>query len=352
MKKVTKGLWRVVIIILIFNSLVSCSDKNNRKKVSGNIDEIKIGVIVYKEDDTFISTISKNIEKIAKEKELENNYKITVTFIDAKVSQANQNDQVDRMISQNFDVICVNIVDRTASAVIIDKAKVVDIPIIFFNREPVEEDMQRWNKVYYVGADAKQSGEMQANIIIDMYNNDSRAVDKNGDGKIQYVMLEGEPGHQDALIRTEYCIKTIVENGIGVEKLANDTANWQRSQGASKMKQWNNEFGESIEVVFSNNDDMALGAIDALDNLNINTNRPLIVGVDATPQALEAVKNGTLAGTVISDAMEQANTIFNIAYALSTEENVDEIYDIKNSRYIKTTHTYVTKENVDLYLEK
>lgn len=351
MNKSIKLLWGV-IIISILNSLISCSNTNNKKKSSDNVEEIKIGVIVYKQDDTFISTISTNLEKIAKEKESENNYKITISFLDAKGSQANQNDQVDRLISQEYDVICVNIVDRTASSVIIDKAKVANIPIIFFNREPVEEDMERWNRVYYVGAQAEISGQMQANIIIDMYNKDNKSVDKNGDGKIQYVMLEGEPGHQDALIRTEYCIKTIVLNEIGVEKLANDTANWQRAQGSSKMMQWINEFDDSIEVVFSNNDDMALGAIDALNNLGINSNRPLVVGVDATPQALEAIKNGELTGTVISNSMEQANAIFNIAYTISTGGEVDEIEEIKNSRYIKTTHDYVTSENVDMYLNK
>lgn len=350
MGKIIKNLWGVLIIILIFHSLVSCSVRTNEKNEGGNVDEIKIGVTLYRQDDIFISTISKNIEKIAKTKELENNYKITVNVLDAKGSQSNQNDQVDRFILQEYDVICVNMVDRTASAVIIDKAKVAGIPVIFFNREPVEEDIQRWNHVYYVGAQSEQSGEMQANIIINMYKDDNRSVDRNGDGKIQYVMLEGEQGHQDALIRTEYCIKTIVENEIGVEKIANDTANWQRSQGSSRMIQWIKEFGDGIEVVFSNNDDMALGAIDALNTLNITSNRPLIVGVDATPQALEAVKSGLLTGTVISDSIGQASAIFNIAYTLATKEDINEIYDIKNSRYIKTTYTYVTRENVDLYL--
>ncbi|MEG2291037.1 MAG: galactose ABC transporter substrate-binding protein [Clostridium sp.] len=352
MRKVIKNLWGVVLTVLAFNSFVSCSVLSNVKNVDSSIDEIKIGVTLYKQDDTFISTISTNIEKVARKKELENNYKITVNFLDAKGSQSNQNDQVDRFILQEYDVICVNMVDRTASAVIIDKAKAAGIPVIFFNREPVEEDMQRWNKVYYVGANAEQSGEMQANIIMDMYNNDKISVDKNGDGKIQYVMLEGEQGHQDTLIRTEYCIKTIRENEIGVEKLANDTANWQRGQGSTRMTQWIKDFGNKIEVVFSNNDDMALGAIDALNNLNITSDRPLVVGVDATPQALESIENEELTGTVISDSLGQATAIFDIAYTLAIGDDVNKIYNIKDSRYIKTNHTYITKENVDLYLEK
>ena len=349
-KRRINNLLYVVITILISGSLVSCNiiEGNSEKR---DVKEIKIGITVYKGDDTFISTIVKNIEKVAKEKEIEENIKINIDILDAKGSQLNQNDQVDRLILQEYDVICVNMVDRTASAVIIDKVKKADIPVIFFNREPVEEDMKRWDNAYYVGAEAELAGKMQANIILDIYNKDSRSVDKNGDGKIQYAMLEGEQGHQDTLIRTEYAIKTIEENGIGVEKLVNDTANWQRSQGFSKMIQWNNKFHNRIEVIFSNNDDMALGAIDALDELNITEDRPIIVGVDATPEALKAVKNGTLKGTVISDSIEQATRIFNISYNLSTGGNVEELYNIKNSRYVKTTHTYVTEDNVDLYLE-
>ena len=141
---------------------------------------------------------------------------------------------MDKFVSQDYDIICVNLVDRTAASMIIDKGKTANIPIIFFNREPVEEDMDRWNKLYYVGSQAEQSGEMQANIIINAYKKDISKVDKNGDGKIQYVMLEGEPGHQDSSIRTEYCIKTITQNGIELEKLADDTANWQRAKELQK----------------------------------------------------------------------------------------------------------------------
>ena len=270
-----KRLSRVLTMFSIFASLSACTANANAIKYSNEVKEIKIGVTVYKEDDTFISTITKNIEEIAKEKEGEGKYKITINVLDAKGSLNNQSNQVDKFVAQNYDVICVNMVDRTAASMIIDKAKAANIPIIFFNREPVEEDMARWNKLYYVGSQAEQSGEMQANIIINAYKKDMHKIDKNGDGKIQYVMLEGEPGHQDTSIRTEYCIKTITKNGIELEKLADDTANWQSDQASTKMTQWIKEFGDKIEVVFSNNDDMALGAINAINNANITGNKPL-----------------------------------------------------------------------------
>lgn len=347
--RLIKRLSIFLTIVSIFASLSACS--TNTIKYSNDVKEIKIGVTLYKQEDAFISSITKNIEAIAKEKESESNYKITINVLDAKGNSNNQSNQVDKFISQGYDIICVNLVDRTAASMIIDKAKSANIPIIFFNREPVEEDMERWNNLYYVGAKAEQSGEMQANIIINAYKKDMKSVDKNRDGKVQYVMLEGEPGHQDSSIRTEYCVKTITQSGIELEKLADDTANWQSAQASTKMTQWINEFDDKIEVVFSNNDDMALGAIHALDNLNIIENRPLIVGIDGLPDALIAVKNGSMIGTVINDSKVQANLIFNIGYTLATHGNINSIEGLEKGKYIRTSHTEITRDNIDLYLE-
>ena len=254
---------------------------------------------------------------------------------------------MDKFLSQGYDVICVNEVDRTAASVIIDKAKSANIPIVFFNREPVEEDMQRWDRAYYVGAIASESGVLQGRIVSNLFNQNPELVDRNGDGKIQYVMLEGEPGHQDAAIRTEYSIKTVTGAGISVEKLANDTANWQRAQASAKMGQWlkDEEIGPRIEVVFSNNDDMALGAIDAYRAAGIE-DLPVIVGIDATPPAREAIKEGTLTGTVLNDAKGQAEAIFELAYALSTGRDVKEAVPRLEGQYVWLPHRTITIGNV------
>ena len=148
----------------ICTSLSSCAV--NTKKYTTGIKEIKIGMTLYKQEDVFVSSITKNIEEIAKEKESDEKYKITMNILDAKGNLNNQNNQVDKFIEQDYDIICVNLVDRTAAAVIIDKAKAANKPLIFFNREPVEEVMQRWNRLYYVGGEGEQAGEMHADIII------------------------------------------------------------------------------------------------------------------------------------------------------------------------------------------
>ena len=118
-------------------------------------------------------------------------YAISMTIMDASNSQRVQNDQIEQMINDGCNVLCVNLADRTEPSEIIDAAKEKDIPIIFFNREPVEEDMRRWDKLYYVGGRAKQSGELQGELAADFIKVNPQA-DRNNDGKIQYVILEGE----------------------------------------------------------------------------------------------------------------------------------------------------------------
>jgi methyl-galactoside transport system substrate-binding protein len=348
--KILKKISLCLLTVTIGTSLSACNYNNNGTN-KDSIKNIKIGVTLYRQDDAFISAITKELEDVAKEEEGDSNYKITINVVDAKGSLTNQNNQVERFVSQNYDVICVNIVDRTAASMMIDKAKSANIPMIFFNREPVEEDMERWDKLYYVGAKAEQSGEIQGKIILDAYKSNRSLVDKNGDGKIQYVVLEGEPGHQDTLIRTEHCIKPLIENGVELEKLSDEIGNWQYAQATTKMNQWIKEFGDKIEVVFSNNDEMALGALEALNNNNTIKRHPLVVGIDGIPESLTQVKNGAMIGTAINDYKYQAKVIFNMAYILSTNGDINSVEGLEKGKYVMADYSEVTKDNVDIYMK-
>lgn len=303
---------------------------------------IRIGVALYQQDDTFISTLVQNLEKMTQEEEVVRDIKITLNLSNANSSQTTQNEQIDRFLSLDYDVICVNIVDRTAAAVLIDKAKAKGVPIIFFNREPVKEDLDRWEEAYYVGSEATLAGTLQGNMVADAWYTIDRALDKNDDGILQYVMLEGEPGHQDTLLRTEYSIRAIEERGIQVERLSSASANWSRGQGETKMNQWLGEFGDTIELVLCNNDDMALGVIDAYQKAEIPLEElPFIVGVDATPAALTAMDSGYLKGTVRNDAEGQARAILDLSYLLAMGEDPTDTLDLEDNTYIWQQYTAV-----------
>jgi methyl-galactoside transport system substrate-binding protein len=197
-----------------------------------------IGCAIYKFDDTFMTSVRNSILATAEGR-------AQVDMVDSQNSQAFQNDRVDMFITKGVDALAINPVDRAAAGVIIQKAMQANTPVVFFNREPFEDDMAMWDKVYYVGAKAEESGTISGQLIVDYWLANPDA-DKNGDGVLQYVMLKGEPGHQDAELRTEFSIKAVTDAGIKVECLAEDHANWDRVRGQEKMAAFLAAHGDAI----------------------------------------------------------------------------------------------------------
>lgn len=311
--------------------------------------EIKIGVTVYDQYDTFVSQLMEEFKLYASGKEAETGIAINITIYNAADSQITQNGQVEKMIDDGCNVICVNLVDRTEPTIIIDMAEKNNVPVIFFNRELVEEDLERWDRLYYVGAKALESGIMEGEIAAETFLGNPD-VDKNGDGIFQYMILEGEAGHQDAIVRTEYSVNAIVENGVEVEKVGYAIANWNRAQAQTKMTQMFGEYGTEIELVMANNDDMALGAIDALKAMEVPREEwPVIVGVDGTDVGLEAVLQGEMAGTVYNDKNGQAEGMLELAYALATNSDLTAL-ELENGKYIRLSYKKVYPEDVESYI--
>ena len=283
---------------------------------------LRIGVALYQQEDTFIETVTRELQRVALEKEQAQNCKINLYIADGKESQTSQNEQVDRFLERGYDVICVNIVDRTAAAVIVDKAQAAGVPVIFFNREPVAEDMNRWEKLYYVGTDARESAVLEGQILVDAYRKNPSTLDRNGDGVVSYVLLEGETNHQDSLIRTEWSIETLKDGGVPIEKITGGIANWERNQASALMEQWLSDYGNKIELVLCNNDDMAIGAIDAIERAGIVAGTIKLVGIDGTPAGQEAFREGKLFGTVESSKDIYAKRIFDTAEELAMGKEV------------------------------
>ncbi|MGB4407703.1 MAG: galactose ABC transporter substrate-binding protein [Sphaerochaeta sp.] len=306
---------------------------------------VTIGSAIYKFDDTFMTGVKNAIIAAAAE-----TTDAKVDVVDSMNIQATQNEKVDLFITKGVQAMQINPVDRSAAGVIIDKAKKADIPVVFFNREPFAEDMAKWNKIYYVGAKAEESGTMSGQIIVDYWKANKAKMDRNGDNVLQYVMLKGEPGHQDAELRTEYSIKCLTDNGIKVEKIAEDTGMWDRVKGQEKMAAFIASQGDKIEAVFANNDDMALGAIEALKAAGYFKDGKFmpVVGVDATAPALQALEEGTLLGTVLNDAVNQGRATFLLSYDLAkgkTPTSASIGYTITDGKYVWVPYQQVTKEN-------
>jgi methyl-galactoside transport system substrate-binding protein len=349
-KKHIRYIGAICVFVLLIVICAACVKQFiEQQKESEKIKSIKIGICLYDEYDTYVSTLIQEISTLAKKKEMEEGIAITVDIQSAGGSQITQNDQIDSFVDKQYDVLCVSLVDRTDASAVIDKAKSADIPIIFFNRELVEEDLGRWDKIYYVGADSSQSGNLQGQIIVNECDKNFSKIDKNGDGILQYVMLEGEPGHQDAMVRTENSVKTVINAGYTLQKLGDEIANWNRAQATTKMAGWIEAFGEDIEVVFANNDDMALGALDALKKSKIE-NYPIIVGVDGLQNGLECVKKKEFVGTVYNDYRGQAQAVVDMAYALSMNQNLPDSISLINNKYVYIPYQTITYDNVQEYI--
>ena len=312
---------------------------------------VKIAVLTYDEYDTYIDSMTKYMTKWCRQKGREDGVWITVETAGAGKSQLTQNDQVKKYIAAGYDVLCVNLVDRTDATVIIDKAMESNTPVIFFNREPVDEDLSRWDRLYYVGAPARQSGEMQAKIITDVLSDPERfsEIDANGNGTIQYVILEGEAGHQDTLLRTSVCTTELLNAGFSLEKLGDEYANWSRDQARTRMRELIDRYPIQIEMVIANNDDMALGALDALDEKDYPLD-PLVVGINGTEEALEAIRTMKLDGSVYNDAKGQGEVIMEMAYALGRGEPFPEDVELTFDKYVFKPYSIITYDNVQEYL--
>lgn len=329
-------------------SISGCSGNLENEDV---LEQIKIGVSVYDQYDTFVSELMDSIEKHVEDMEDIYDISITLDVQNAGGKQVTQNDQMDYFIDRGCDIVCINLVDRTDASTIIERGKSANIPIIFFNRELVEEDLERWDKLYYVGADAFESGIIQGQILVEKLEEDFDSVDRNGDGVLQYVMLEGEAGHQDSIVRSMYALDTVTGAGYQVEKLADEIANWNRDQGKTKMVQWMQEFESEIEVVFSNNDDMALGARDALKEAGYFADGeqipPVILGIDGTKVGMEAVERGEFLGTVLNDAKGQAQGMMELAYSVVSGEELNPEFTLLDGKYIRLPYQKYVKEAAD-----
>lgn len=313
-------------------------------------DKVYVGVAYYDQSDTFINALIACLKDEFRDYE-EEGHETAMLIRGAAGSQRTQNDQVKELIDAGCNVLCVNLVDRADPSEIIDLARDNNVPIIFFNREPVAEDMMQWDRLYYVGALAAQSGVMQGELAVELIRSKS-GIDRNKDGKIQYVVLEGEAGHQDAIIRTESVVDTLQSNGIEIEKLSYGIANWNRAQAQNQMLQMISQHQNKIELVLANNDDMALGAIDAYEKLNYTESAlPVFLGIDGTDAGLEAVREQKLAGTVYNDKEGQAEAMAKLVIALVAGDGMEGI-KFKNERYIYLPYFKVTKDVAETLLNK
>ena len=287
-----------------------------------------VHVFYYTYSDTYISSV-----RSALDNEL-NKLGVSYQDYDSNGNQTTQTEQVQTAITKGAKVIIVNIVNTgsdDAANGIVSLAKGAGIPVIFFNREVSDDVVKSYDKCVFVGTDAAEAGHMQGEMIGEYIVDNFADVDKNGDGKVSYIMFKGEEGNNEAIYRTQYAVEDAdkVLTAAGKQALSfYDPANpnrylvdkngqWSAAAANEYMKtaltSYNETNNNMIELVICNNDGMAEGAVTALNSVGYNLGGDgksiPVFGVDATDAAKSLIKDKRMAGTIKQDAEGMAEVI-------------------------------------------
>lgn len=304
--------------------------------------ENRVGVTIYKYDDYFMSLMRKDIQNEAK------NYpQLELLMNDAQNSQVIQLRQIENLLSHKTKVLAVNIVSSNETRTVAEKAKEYNVPIVFFNRTPTPEVLERYDNIYFVSGDPAEAGKIQGELIAKAWRANP-ALDLNKDGKLQYVLLKGEPGDV-SVARSQAVVEELNRQGIATEEVYSDNAMWRTAIGRNKMNEWLvGKRASEIEVVISNNDEMAIGALDAL---RAHEKKLPVFGVDALPQALALIKSGEMSGSVLNDSLGQSKAVVKLAANLAEGKPAKQGTEWEGdpSKIIYVPHIGVDKDNLDQF---
>lgn len=283
----------------------------------------KIGVTMASFDDTFLTILRNSISDAAKKDGA------TVQIEDGGNDVGKQLSQVQNMIAQKVDAIIVNAVDTDATPKITKMATAAKIPLVYVNRKPVDFDKLPAG-VAVVASDEKQSGTLQA-----------RQVCKLLGGKGDILVLMGELSNESARARTQDIQDVIAtKECAGIKIVDKREGKWSRTQGQDITMNWLSS-GMKFDAIVSNNDEMAIGAINALKATRKWTPKTVVAGIDATPDGLASMKSGDLKVSVYQNAAGQGAQAVAAALKLAKKQPVD--------RYVNVPFELVTPENMNQY---
>lgn len=334
MKKTLSALFLTLVIVGLSQSAIAASNERT------------VSAFYYTSEDEFIARIQDAIDQRAQE------ISIQMRSFYANNDLLMQMEQVDDEIINKTSALLVNPVDTGNGSAVINKAKSANIPVVMFNREPSATVLNTYKNAWYVGSNPAQAGQYQGEMIVDTLKEKFTNYDLNGDGALSFLLLKGEQEHPDTSIRTYYCMQTIFQSGMKFRQLAALNANWDGETARSFVELYlANQNRQPIELIIANNDSMALGAVRALQNAGWNQGNPEknipVFGIDANPDALHAIEQGYMSGTVLNPAEEIGTIALNIAVALADgreiDSNITHGYNSDGSHMVLVPYSKVTK---------
>lgn len=348
---------KLLVMVLALVMALGCMSAFAEEELPESLD---IRVLVWKYDDTYGSTVRAAMDKWAAYYSEEMGIDIQLTMYDAADDIGKQIEQATMICSQGCDFVIINLAEVSNGAALTTMFQDAGIPFLFYNKQPAEATEQEVlvdTGTIFIGTLARQAGDMQGEILAELYEEDP-SIDLNGDGKLQYVMLMGEPQNDEAIARSQYSVETAEALGLEMEQIGETlVCNWDQAQAQDAINAlWAAE-GSNIEVIFANNDMMALGAVAAINGYGYNTGNEgdpsvVVIGVDAIDAALVSIQDGGMTATVKQDgdAMGQANILCAINGALGREwlEGTEYTYDESEEFYcIRIPYAKITGDSVE-----
>ena len=287
----------------------------------------KIGVSMDKFDDNFLTVLRNSMAEYAKTQP-----GVTLQIEDAKDDVSKQLSQVQNFIANGVDAIIINPVDTSATGAITKAAADAGVPLVYVNREPIDVD-KLGPKAAFVASNEAESGTLEAKQICKLLG-----------GKGNILVIEGVLSNQSAVQRTKDVHEVLsTPDCTGIKVVAEQTANYDRTQGQNLMTNWLSK-GMQFDAVVSNNDEMAIGALQAMKSAGVDTKKAIVGGVDATQDALASMKAGDLKVTVFQDAAGQGKGAVDAALALAAGKPVE--------KKVYIPFRLVTPANMDQFTKK
>jgi inositol transport system substrate-binding protein len=291
-----------------------------------------IGVSMALFDDNFLTVLRNGIQDLADGMD-----GVDVQIEDAQNDVAKQLDQINNFIASGVDAIVVNPVDTSATQAMTDAAAAANVPLVYVNREPINVDTLPDNQAF-VASNEEDSGTLETKEVC-------RLLKEAGKTEANIYVMMGELSNQAAVQRTKdiHNVMDSGECGVKLNIVDEQTANWSRDEAQSLMTNWLSS-GEPFDAVISNNDEMAIGAIQAMKAGGLDMGTIIVGGVDATQDALVAMQAGDLDATVFQDAHGQGAGALDAALKLAKGEAVDQ--------KVYIPFQLVTPDNIDKFLSK
>lgn len=329
MKVLRQTIKAILVMLIIFILIITTKIQTFSSPISTK--PINVGIILFSLDNSAAAQLKKEFEN------LQNEYSVKVSVFNPQNNVSVQNAMLDSLLKNKIDLIIAMPADTKEIAVrdFIERVKPYNTPLVMFNIPPdvVKKVSKDYARVAFAIPASDKTGEMQGEIVRNLWNNKS-IIDKNGDNILQYVLVRGPNEDVIADKRTQGVTSTLISSNIKTELLQSFATNWTEAVAKSYIENTFLTYGNKIEAIIANDDDLAAGAVKGLQKYGYNTGDKSkyipVFGLSGTDEAINLIDKGLMSGTVIVDIKKVAQDLYAMGNNLINNTNPTENTNLKS----------------------